>query len=249
MTSHVSEFGPTIDLDSTLPLVGENHPLRKKFGRTFIWSAILAMGLHAVIAGGRIAVERFLESRHPPSDRVAQLVTIDMVVPPSISEQEEVPQMSLAESVSQPIVGIPEPVPDYEATEITMATEEEVSQFQTSDLSALTGAGDSLIVNFGAGLPSEDEYVAVEEMPALINMPRPEYPEIARAAAVEGVVVLKILVGKTGDVEKVIVVSGPDMLTEAAKEAAMQAKFKPALQQHRPVAVWVQIPLEFSLQS
>jgi TonB family protein len=236
-------------VDFSLPLVGENHPLRKRFRRTFIWSAIIAMSIHSAAAGGRIAVARFLEARRPPPEKVVRFVSIENVVPPSITQEEAPAQVSLAAAVSQPTIGIPEPVPDYEATEITMATAEEVSQFQTSDLSALTGGGDSLIVNFEAGLPSPDEYVAVEEMPALINLPRPEYPEIARSAGVEGVVVLKLLVGKTGDVEKVMYVSGPEMLKESAIDAAKQAKFKPALQQHRPVAVWVQIPLEFSLQS
>jgi protein TonB len=236
-------------MDTSFPHVGENHPLSKRFRSTFIWSAMIAMSIHSAVAGGRIAVERYLESRTPPEDKVVRLVSIEQVQAPSITQEEAPPQVSLAEAVSQPVFGDPEPVPDYEATELTMASTEEMSQFQASDLSALTGGGDSLIVNFEGGLPSPDEYVAVEEMPALINLPRPEYPEIARNAGVEGVVVLKILVGKSGDVEKVIFVSGPEMLKESAIEAAMQAKFKPALQQHRPVAVWVQVPLEFSLQS
>ena len=247
MTGHTSQALTPLDLQ--FPLVGENHPLSKKFRRTFVWSAVLAMSIHSAVAGGRIAVERYLEGRTPPEDKVVRLVSIEQVQAPSITQEEAPPQVSLAESISQPAFGDPEPVPDYEATELTMASAEEMSQFQAADLSALTGGGDSLIVNFEGGLPSPDEYVAVEEMPALINLPRPEYPEIARNAGVDGVVVLKILVGKNGDVDKVIYVSGPEMLKQSAIDAAMQAKFKPALQQHRPVAVWVQIPIEFSLQS
>ena len=37
------------------------------------------------------------------------------------------------------------------------------------------------------------------------------------------------------------------MLNDTAIEAAKKAIFKPALQQHRPVEVWVNIPIRFTL--
>jgi len=37
------------------------------------------------------------------------------------------------------------------------------------------------------------------------------------------------------------------MLNDAALQAARRALFKPALQQHKPVAVWVEIPMAFTL--
>lgn len=92
-------------------------------------------------------------------------------------------------------------------------------------------------------------------MPQLINVSDVQratadlYPEIAKSAGVEGTVNLKVYVGKNGDVEKVIVVDGPEMLRQAAMDAVKKAKFKPALQQHHPVGIWVAWPLEFSLQS
>jgi TonB family protein len=234
--------------------VGEDHPLRKSFRRTFIWSATIAMLIHAAVAGGRIVVAQYLESRIPPPTRVVKFIPIDTVVPPSITQEETPPDVALADHVAQPTAGIPEPVPDYEATELTVASTEEMSA-QTSDLSALTGGADSVVVNFEGGLPSPDEYVAVEEMPQLINVSDVQratadlYPEIAKSAGVEGTVNLKVYVGKNGDVEKVLVVDGPEMLRQAAMDAVKKAKFKPALQQHHPVGIWVAWPLEFSLQS
>lgn len=239
---------PTGPRGFSLPLVGEDHPLRKKFKKTFIWSFIIAMLLNAVVAGGRLLVVNVLMKK-PDSEKVVRFVSIEQVVPPSIAEQEAPPQVNLAAQVAPPSIGVPEPVPDYQAQELTVATVEEMADFQTSDLSALTGGGDSLVVNFDEGLPNPDDYVAVEEMPVLIQIPQPVYPDLARDMGTEGTVVLRLLVGKDGKVADVRVVSGPEVLQEAAIIAAKQASFKPALQQHRPVAVWVQVPIKFSLQS
>jgi TonB family protein len=70
---------------------------------------------------------------------------------------------------------------------------------------------------------------------------------MARSAEVEGTVVVRALVGKDGKVANAIISEGIPMLNDAAITAVKKAVFKPALQQHKPVAVWVQIPLRFSL--
>jgi protein TonB len=232
----------------TLPLVGENHPLRKSFLRTFVWSATIAMAVHGAVAAGRIiAVNFFMKA--PEAPVTFHEISLESLPPPSITEEEAPPQVNLAAQVSQPAIGIPEPVPDYEAEELTVATDEEISEAQTADLDALFGSGDSLVVSLGDALPRPDDYVAMEERPTLISIPEPEYPEMARANGIEGIVVVRALVDTHGDVREVIVVSGPKQLEEAAIEAAKKAKFKPAQQQHRPVASWVQMPMKFSLSS
>jgi TonB family protein len=118
------------------------------------------------------------------------------------------------------------------------------------DVSNLDSGGDSLVVDasqFGNDNPSPDDFVAVEEMPVLITPPQPVYPEMARAAEVEGVVTIRALVTKEGKIGDAFVTEGHPMLNDAAIAAVKRAAFKPALQQHKPVAVWVQIPIRFSL--
>jgi TonB family protein len=70
---------------------------------------------------------------------------------------------------------------------------------------------------------------------------------MARQAEVEGTVMVRALVGKDGRVKDAFVTEGIPMLNEAAVAGAMKYVFKPALQQHKPVAVWVQIPMRFTL--
>jgi protein TonB len=230
----------------SMPLLGEDHPLRKKFRRTFAVSATIAVAVHVAAAGGRLVAMQMMKEE-PISDQEVRFIAVENITPPSVTEEEPPPQTSFAEQVAQPSIGIPEPVPDYEATELTLATEEEMSEAMSTSLDALTGGGDSLVVSLDVGLPQSGDYVAVEVQPVAISTPKPEYPAIARQAGVEGVVVLRILVDKEGDVRDVIYVSGPEMLKDAAMEVARLWKFRPALQQQRPVAVWKLQPFKFSL--
>lgn len=229
----------------SMPVLGEDHPLRKRFRRTFAVSASIAVAVHVAAAGGRLVAMQLMKEE-VISDKEVKFISIENITPPSVTEDEPPPQTSFAEQVTQPSIGIPDPVPDYEATELTLATEEEMSEAMSTSLDALTG-GDSLVVSFDAGLQGSGQYEADQAMPALISKSNPEYPAIARQAGVEGTVVLKVLVGKEGDVRDVVYISGPEMLKDAAIAAIKLWKFRPALQQQRPVAAWVRVPMQFSL--
>ena len=59
-----------------------------------------------------------------------------------------------------------------------------------------------------------------------ISQPQPVYPPIAKAAHVQGVVVLHAIISKQGTIENLKVVSGPPMLTAprwSSKALALQA--------------------------
>jgi len=56
---------------------------------------------------------------------------------------------------------------------------------------------------------------------------RPVYPSIAKAARVEGVVVVEAVISQTGTIESLQVISGPAMLQNAAVEAIREARYEP----------------------
>ncbi|GBC79716.1 hypothetical protein HRbin09_00942 [bacterium HR09] len=77
----------------------------------------------------------------------------------------------------------------------------------------------------------------------------PTYPEIARKARIEGVVILEIIVDKAGNVRDVRVLRGLGMgLTEAAVEAVRQWRYEPATLNGRPVEVYITVTINFRLQ-
>lgn len=98
-------------------------------------------------------------------------------------------------------------------------------------------------------LPDPDEFVAVEVYPEMIYMETPEYPRLAEEAGLEGIVWIKALLDKNGDVRDARVgkSSGTASLDQAAVDAAYKCKFKPGIQNGKPVACWVTYKVEFVL--
>jgi len=68
-----------------------------------------------------------------------------------------------------------------------------------------------------------------------LSLPKPEYPEEARDAGVEGPVAVQVIIDEEGNVIEAGAVSGPDMLREAAEKAARLAKFTPVRLSGEPV--------------
>ena len=87
----------------------------------------------------------------------------------------------------------------------------------------------------------------VEVVPVPTYAPKPPYPEIARDNTVTGRVVLQVLVRVDGSVGQVRVVSGTRLLADSAQETLYRWRFQPARANGRPVAVWVEIPVVFTL--
>ena len=98
-------------------------------------------------------------------------------------------------------------------------------------------------------LPTIDEFIVVEIEADLVYRHKPTYPRLAEQAGIDGKVWVKVLVLKDGSVRNAVVyrTSGNTSLDEAAVEAAKKCRFKPAIQNGRPVATWVAFPFEFEL--
>lgn len=81
----------------------------------------------------------------------------------------------------------------------------------------------------------------------LMQKTQPIYPPIAKAARVTGTVVLRAIISKTGEVERLQVISGPAMLQQAAKDAVMQWRYRPYLLNGEPVEVETTVNVIFAL--
>jgi protein TonB len=83
----------------------------------------------------------------------------------------------------------------------------------------------------------------------LLNKMTPLYPEIARRARIQGVVILQAVISKQGTIENLRVVSGHPMLTQSALDAVRQWRYRPYLLNGEPVEVETQITVNFNLGS
>lgn len=117
-----------------------------------------------------------------------------------------------------------------------------------------------------AAAPAEQPRIAVASAPApapapqsgpktissgveYIQPPQPVYPSQSRRMGEQGKVVLRVLVNEKGRPDQVLVQhsSGSSRLDEAGRQAALRALFKPHVEDGRPVAVFVIVPLNFQL--
>jgi TonB family protein len=89
-------------------------------------------------------------------------------------------------------------------------------------------------------------YVPAEAMERLlIHKIEPIYPEAARQANIQGIVILDTVIGRDGTVIDVHPISGPDELTPAALDAVKWWRFQPYQSEGQAVEVETKLAVEF----
>ena len=77
---------------------------------------------------------------------------------------------------------------------------------------------------------------------------KPEYPDDARAAKIEGVVILGIVIGEDGSVIGTTVLRSIPALDQAAVDAVRQWVFEPTVLNGEPVEIEMTVTINFTLQ-
>lgn len=217
---------------------------RKNWFRGFIISVVL----HLLIVGSYYLNE-ILSDKAPPMVTVRHINLSEIGPPPSITNANTPPPIAVSAPTAKPSVGAPVPVPDAEVSpEQTIATQEEMSQQVAPIVGDGSGDGsfvieDDIVID---GPPAD--FVPVEKEPQIIKQVKPEYPELAMRAALEGRVWVKIWVDKEGKPREVVILkSDSEIFNEPAVAAAKQFLFTPAYMNNGPVDVWVSVPFNFKL--
>jgi protein TonB len=188
----------------------------------------------------------FVIAHRPKETSVIIVPYRELQAPPPLTDKPPPPKVEVTQPVAPPTAAAPVPVPDAEAPpEQKIASQEDLAQ----STPGVSSDGDQQIQ---VAPPSDDEpafgtYVYAEELPEVITKVNPVYPEMAREANVDGTVMVQALVGKDGKVHDVRVVKSIPLLDQSAQDAVRQWIFKPALANNKPVAVWVGVPVRFSL--
>jgi len=137
---------------------------------------------------------------------------------------------------------------------IQMVSEKEapVSSFGVAGMEGLGGGSNEMSGMFGntsvkAAPPKKVTISAGVSQGMLLQKTVPLYPPIAKAARVQGTVVLQATISKTGTIENLTVVSGPAMLQQAAMDAVKQWRYRPYLLNNEPVEVDTTVNVIFTL--
>ncbi len=81
----------------------------------------------------------------------------------------------------------------------------------------------------------------------LIHKVQPVYPPLARAARIQGAVVIRAIISRNGTIENLQTLSGHPMLVGAALDAVRQWRYRPYILNGDPVEVETQVTVNFSL--
>lgn len=163
-----------------------------------------------------------------PAPRGATLETIVFLFP---EETSETPQP--VEPVDVPRI----PVAHFleEVHEVEMPVEDPLRDPDAAALPPLPSSSDAPLVEF-------------DFAPKPRNIVRPDYPEAARAAGVEGFVRLRVTVAADGTVEDAQILEADFApFGESALKAVRYWTFLPASRAGRPVRASIVLPIEFVL--
>jgi periplasmic protein TonB len=125
---------------------------------------------------------------------------------------------------------------------------EGLSSGPPADLSSVigsTGTGPAVVVR--ATPPQKVSRPSGVMAGYLLEKTIPQYPAIAKAARVQGLVVLQATISNTGLIENIRVISGPPMLQQAAVDAVRSWRYKAYLLNGEPVEVETTINIIFNL--
>ena len=231
----------------------------KAFGYTFAGAALIIL---AYVFSGEIAEA----TKKPPL--VAPIVKLDLIELPPQDAAADVPPPPPPQTVinTGPAAraGTPVPVPD---AEIAPDLQEFASMDVMDRASAEGGEGMDLgdfsgnidFDNQGLNVGVREEEPDPDEFIVMDNDPQPDmaklqglvkYPSNAIRMGIEGRVVLRVLVGKKGEVKKVNVEYSDNTLLDQAAIDAVKAygDFPPGIQGNSTVMYWLSVPVNFTLQ-
>jgi TonB family protein len=199
------------------------------------WAVIVAVALHALFFRLQLP-ETAAAERTSPKLLVFPIQTARFE-PPLPREQQKMPERRVLR------VPVPDPTPDDPEP---LATAEEI--VLSVDL-----RDTDLVIGLPAApqpeLPPGPHRVGGKILPPVRrHAPPPRYPEIARAARIQGEVTLEAVIDATGEVTRIRVIQGlPLGLDQAAVEAVRKWRFEPATYNGKPVPVFYNLTVYFRL--
>ncbi|MDP4220996.1 MAG: TonB family protein [Bacteroidota bacterium] len=185
----------------------------------------------------------------------------ELAPPPSTSQDMAAPPPSAPTvDVARPTFGIPVPVPDIQAPNQTMPTND--IPMPPSDNTGPAGPGGPPGGEPGGAPPpppppqdkepSEDEFIEVSEEPKPTEniQTKVQYPETAKRSGLEGKVTFSALIGLDGRVLNVKIDKADyEVFKQPVIDAVSKVRFTPARNGQTPVKVWYTQTISFKLNS
>jgi periplasmic protein TonB len=208
----------------------------------------LSVIAHLLVLTLVVVIPLFATDVLPEPHRVIEFVEVMPVVappPPPILRAREQPQRDTALSnvapLEEPQGVAPEPEPAIA----------EPFDVPPSLVDGVAFGDDSPVSNPVPPPPRDQERVRVGgaiARPERVHYVAPIYPAVARAAHIEGTVILEAVIGTDGSVQELRVLRPVPFLSDAALEAVREWLFTPTRLNGEPVPVVMTVTVTFSLR-
>jgi periplasmic protein TonB len=217
------------------------------------WTTLASVGLQVAVAGLVIALPLW----HPealPFRLEAPKVLVPLMRKPALPVVQT-QQVSSASSTSLPVetttralIASLSPGRGAQVGEVPSLLPFGSGMGDVSGVPMGIGVGNGPIVSVASAKPPARVPVSTGVLQGMLLAPiRPIYPMIAKAAGVQGAVIVEAIISRAGTIESLRVVSGPEMLRGAALEAIRDARYRPYRLNGEPVDVETTITVNFRM--
>ena len=217
------------------------------------WTALASITLQCAIAGTLVV----LPLLHPErlTSRIENLPVFVPLQPKPPVHIEHVQPSTTSSSTSTTIpTATRSPLPSLHPTPITNEAPATtlIGPGMTDELPASLSTGSATgsprISVVSPHTPASRPHISSGVSAGMLLSPiRPIYPAIARAAGVQGTVVVSAVISRTGTIESLRVLSGPAMLQSSALDAIRAARYQPYLLNGEPTEVETTITVNFRM--
>jgi len=238
--------------------------LKHQIGPNMLRGFIISLLIHSAVVASPFIISLFQSEEQipPPPIRVMELSQLTKLK--SMQEAPEQVQIAVPK-MAAPKASIPIAV---SSDEIEVDLEQSLLPSQRDIATALgAGTGDDASLSINPNerieiredirendeIPEPTKFVPMEIVPQPLPdfSPAPKYPSMAQATGIKGRVVVLCYIDKTGTVKKYLVKSAQPQglgFEEEVGKVIMQWKFTPAIQNGKPMGVWLEMPFVFSVE-
>jgi protein TonB len=216
------------------------------------WTALASIGLQVAVAGVVIAVPLFHPEALPFHLDAPRVLVPLMPNPPVVVERVSSASSSSASATAPSVT---RRLIFSQSSGVAAANEAPPLAAFSGGMGMRDGLPSGIVVGIGPGVSvvsvkalAAPLHVSTGVMQGMLIAPiRPVYPVIAKAAHVEGAVVVEAVISKRGTIESLHVVSGPLMLQGAAMDAIREARYQPYRLNGEPTEVQTVITVNFRM--
>lgn len=239
---------------ASLPAIGKRSPINRAYVRTlkksyYVANLCLLIGITAVF--GWIRYRQWLQDRNTVliPDNHIQIIDITKFTPPPLDPMNNNTTIDPIGTPNLPVVGVPKPVPDAMAVNQTMPDQGSITGQNVLPGTVNINDTNAVHIQSGNEIPEIGQFIPVEVPAHVLSAVPPVYPATAKVLGQQGTVFIHLLVDKDGSVMRVSVAktSGYPLLDSAAVQCGHEWQFSAAVQNHKPVRIWISAPVRFVL--